>query len=380
MARHMSSTFIHGASLNEQNLFQGLMEGGVAAGLELINQLENRSDRAHDLVAVCRQVALLLPGDPSAVNRLYGAALADRDPVYARAVQHVLSLLDPGQGLVNPPPLLEQVEQPDFVRPMLFRESAGAVHEVLALLWEGAEHVFRRDPSTYGVTGLERVSFAARTPLARAYAGIARALGLTKTPLFQRRSAGPITVSLALLSPPAVVLSGEVRHETPELCFHLGAMLAGTVPRHALLFGSPESQARAVLKGLGFAFGPPRENAGHLGAVMNLAEVLWESIPARYQRRLRELCDDPETLDYDAAFQAARMSVRRAGLFASGDLGVALRETGLEDGAPQGFLDSPDAIQRFCAVNAAAQSLLNLALSPEYARTRWQFARGTTRY
>ena len=113
---------------------------------------------------------------------------------------------------------------------------------------------------------------------------------------------------------------------------------------------------------------------------MNLAEVLWESIPARYQRRLRELCDDPDTLDYDAAFHAARMSVRRAGLFASGDLGVALRETAAEDGAPPGLLDSPEAIQRFCAANAPARSLVSLALSPEYARTRWQFARSATRY
>lgn len=378
--RHASSTFNQGATPNEQQLFQALLDGNVEAGYELVKQLENRADRAHDLVNVCGRIALLRPGDPRAVARLYEAALADRDLVHARAVEHVLALLEPGHEPVAPPPLLDQVEQPDFVKPMLFRESSGAVHEVLGLVWEGAEHVFRRDPSTYGVTGLERVSFSARTPLARTYAAIARALGLTKTPLFQRRSAGPITVSLALLSPPAVVLSGEVRQETPELCFHLGAMLAGTVPRHALLFGSPESQARAVLKGLSFAFGPPRENTGHLGAVMNLAEVLWESIPARYQRRLRELCDQPEALEYDAAFQAARTSVRRAGLFAAGDLGVALREIGLEDGAAPGLLDTPEGLQQFCATSSAAQSLLGLALSPEYARTRWQFARNQTRY
>ena len=96
---------------------------------------------------------------------------------------------------------------------------------------------------TYGVTGMERVPLTAQTPVARVYMGAARALGLTRTPLFQRRGSGPITVNLALLSPPAVILSGEVQKETPELRFHLGAMLAATIPQYALLFGSPESQA-----------------------------------------------------------------------------------------------------------------------------------------
>ena len=39
--------------------------------------------------------------------------------------------------------------------------------------------------------------------------------------------------------------------------------------------------------------------------MLNLAEVLWESIPVRLQRRLRELCDQPDALDYDVALNAA---------------------------------------------------------------------------
>ena len=372
-ALDLSATFVGQGASGEQSLYDALRQGSVEAGLELVHQLEHRPSRAHDLVSVARRIALLLPGDVQAVSRLHDAALLDRDPVYARSAEQVLSVLTSGQG-VEPPPLSEQPEQPDAVRALLFREQSSRALEALSLVWEGAEHVFRRDPSTYGVTGLERVPAGAPMPLARAYAALARALGLLRTPLFQRRSAGPVTVSLALLSPPAVILSGDVRQESPELRFHLGAMLAAATPQYALLFGSPESQGRAVLRGLGFAFGPPRPGAGNTGAVLNLAEVLWESIPARLQRRLRELCDDPDALDYDAALSAAKLAVRRAGFFAAGDLGCALRQVALEEGYD--LEAQPQNMRTFVRDNPTARNLYSLALGAEYAHTRFQFARG----
>ncbi|HEY6077300.1 MAG TPA: hypothetical protein VIW29_00760 [Polyangiaceae bacterium] len=375
-ALDLSATFVGQAASGEQSLYDELRRGSVDAGQELLRQLEHRPSRAHDLVSVARRLALLLPGDVEAVSRLHDAALRDRDPVYARSAEHTLSVLTSGQG-IEPPPLSDQPEQPDAVRALLFREQGSRALEALSLVWEGAEHVFRRDPSTYGVTGLERVPAGAPMPLARTYAALARALGLLRTPLFQRRSAGPVTVSLALLSPPAVILSGDVRQESAELRFHLGAMLAAATPQYALLFGSPESQGRAVLRGLSFAFGPPRTDAGNLGSVLNLAEVLWESIPARLQRRLRELCDDPDALDYDAALTAAKGAVRRAGFFAAGDLGVSLRQVALEEGYALGTPEQ--SLRTFVRDNPAARNLYSLALGAEYAHTRWQFARGAGR-
>lgn len=371
-ALDLSATFVGQEASGEHALYDALRHGSIDAGLELVKQLEPRPARAHDLVSVARRLALLMPGDVQAVARLHEAALRDRDPVYARSIEHTLSVLTTGYG-VEPPPLAEQPEQPEAVRALLFREQGSRALEALSVVWEGAEHVFRRDPSTYGVTGLERVPAGAPTPLARAYAALARSLGLLRTPLFQRRSAGPVTVSLALLSPPAVILSGDVRQESPELRFHLGAMLAAATPQYALLFGSPESQGRAVLRGLSFAFGPPRESAGNMGAVLNLAEVLWESIPARLQRRLRELCDDPSVLDYDAALAAAKGAVRRAGFFACGDLGSSLRQVALEEGYD---LDTTEeGMRSFVRDTPAARNLYSLALGAEYAHTRWQFSR-----
>jgi hypothetical protein len=375
-ALDLSATFVGQEATGEQSLYDALRRGSIEAGLELVRQLEHRPNRAHDLVSVARRLALLQPGDIQAVSRLHDSALRDRDPVYARSVEHALTVITSGQG-TDPPPLSDQPEQPEAVRALLFREQSSRALEALSLVWEGAEHVFRRDPSTYGVTGLERVPAGAPTPLARCYAALARSLGLLRTPLFQRRSAGPVTVSLALLSPPAVILSGEVRQDSAELRFHLGAMLAAATPQYALLFGSPESQGRAVLRGLSFAFGPPRANAGNMGAVLNLAEVLWESIPARLQRRLRELCNEPDALDYDMALTAAKVAVRRAGFFASGDLGCALRQVAMEE---EYLLDSPQQnVRTFVRDNPTARNLYSLALGAEYAHTRWQFARSGAR-
>jgi hypothetical protein len=184
-------------------------------------------------------------------------------------------------------------------------------------------------------------------------------------------------VSLALLSPPAVILSGDVRQDSPELRFHLGAMLAAATPQYALLFGSPESQGRAVLRGLAFAFGPPRPGAANSGSILNLAEVLWESIPARLQRRLRELCAEADALDYDAALSGAKLAVRRAAFFAAGDLGASLRQVAAEDGYE---LDGAgQSMRTFVRDSPTARNLYSLALGAEYAHTRYQLARGGTR-
>jgi cellulose synthase operon protein C len=268
---------------------------------------------------------------------------------------------------------------PDAVRGLLFREIESPTLEALAIVWDTAEHLFRRDPGAYGITGLERIQPHAPTLLAHAYAGASRALGALRVPLFQRRTAGPVTVGVALLSPPAVVLSGDVQAETPQLHFHLGAMLAAASPQLVMLFGLPEAQARSVLRALAFAFGPSRPDASAIGPALNLAEMLWESIPARPQRRLRELCHDPVALDYDQAILQARIAVRRAGLFIAGDFAVAAREVCIDEGLDPEMLRTPEGFEALCRQSPSLSSLHALALSPEYAEIRWPEARGLAR-
>jgi hypothetical protein len=258
----------------------------------------------------------------------------------------------------------------------LLAREADAAGEALGLVWQHAPQVFRRDPVAYGVTGLERIQIGAPTPLARLYAAAARLLGMSRTPLFQRRDSTDVTVSVALLSPPAVLLVGDVRRESPELGYHLGAMLAASAPERVLLFGSSEQQARDILGALLVGFGPPSaQHRGHTAST-HLAEVLWQSIPARAQRRLRELGDDPAAFQYEPAMQNARRAVRRAGLLICGDLGVAVRET-LADLSVE-LASEPHGLASLAERFPDVADLVRLATSPEYAEARWQPGRSRT--
>ncbi|HEX4477008.1 MAG TPA: hypothetical protein VH142_18085 [Polyangiaceae bacterium] len=368
------------ASANEDALLSALSRGSIEAGKELVQELENRPDRTHDLVNACRHIAHFLPGDRWVLEKLYEATLADRNIVYARAVEHVLRAFDPKAALLAPPPLAEQIEQPDRVHAVLFRDTSCPATEALRLLWSGAQHLFRRDPSSYGVTGLERVSPGGPTPLSRLFGSAARLLGLTRTPLFQRRSADPVKLSVALLSPPALVLTGDAKSETPALGYQIGTMLAATLPEHVLLFGAPEAQVKNVLRALVAAFGPPSSERGGLASIATLAEMLWESIPARSQRRLRELCNEPSRIDYDLALSSAQQAVRRAGLFVSGDLTVAIREACADLGVSTRALDAPGGLEALCSSSPAVADLVRLATSLEFASTRWQQVRGGGRH
>jgi hypothetical protein len=355
-------------------LHVALADGDRAAGYELLAMLEGDPTRVHDRVAVYRRLALLAPEKHELLAELARSAREDRNPAYASSVEHGHAVVR-GDPPPEPPPLDELEAQPDAVRALLFRETQSPTLEALALVWETAGHLFRREPGAYGITGLERVQPNAPTALGHVYASTARVLGASRTPLYQRRTAGPITIGVALLATPSVVLSGDVARETPELFFHLGAMLAASAPHLVMLFGLPEAQARSVLRALGFAFGPSRPDASGIGPALNLAEMLWESIPARPQRRLRELCNDVDALDYDHALLQARLAIRRAGLFASGHFGVSVGELAAEDRLDAGLLGAPGGIARLGAESPSVRSLLQLALGAEYAETRWR-ARG----
>jgi hypothetical protein len=153
-------------------------------------------------------------------------------------------------------------------------------------------------------------------------------------------------------------------------------MLVATLPEYVLLFGSSETQARSILKSVLLAFGPPDENKSELASAASLAEVLWERIPTRSQRRLRELCHEPRGIDYETAMENARRAARRAGLFVSGDLGVTLRQTCRQEGIPPEAV-APASLSRLVTDSAAIADLVRLATGSEYSAARWQSLRGT---
>jgi cellulose synthase operon protein C len=355
----------------EPLLWDSLGEGLVEAGDVLAPILASSAERTRDLVRVRWQQVSLEPGDVDRLQSLRAAALANDDRVHARAVDHVLRAIDPDAGPLPPPPLAAQPDQPGILA-MLARPSMDPAGEALALLWEAAPQLFVRDPASYGITGVERILPGPSSPLARVYDAAMRLLGVPRVPLFVTRSTtGPLDSQVALLSPPSVILAGDVRQETAELRFELGRGIASALPHNVLRSGLPRDDGRAVVEALRTAFGPPELGRQVEARVARLAESFWQIIPASGQRRLQELLRAAPLVDHGELIEAAIQSGRRVGMFLAGDFPCAARAVLAESAQGSDDVLSASNLRAVCANVPALADLLRLAVRPEYADARW---------
>jgi hypothetical protein len=365
----------------EPLLWEALADGLTEAGDVLAPILASSPDRGPQLVRVRWQQVALEPGDVERLESLRAAALADDDRVHARAVEHVLRAFDPGAGPLPPPPLSAQPEQPGMLA-LLARPSMDAAGEALALLWEGAMELFVRDASSYGISGVERVLPGPSSSIARLYEGAMRVLGVPRVALFATRSAvSPLDTQVALLSPPAVILVGDVRQETAELRFDLGCGIAAALPHNVLRRALPSEETRAVVEALRTAFGPPELGRQVDARVARLAESFWQIIPASSQRRLQEILRAATVADYEELMEGALQSSRRVGMFLAGDFACATRallaESRTADArGPHPIREPPSLanLRELCLAVPALADLLRLAVRSEYAHARWHSA------
>ncbi|MEZ4306602.1 MAG: hypothetical protein R3F14_00935 [Polyangiaceae bacterium] len=245
------------------------------------------------------------------------------------------------------------------------------MNEALAIVWETG--LYRRDTASYGLTGVERIQPSSATPLGEIFANLLRLFGLGRVWLFHRRTAGPIRAEVALLASPSVVLTGDIAATDPAALLHaIGSHLTGAMPEHALVNGMPPEELRTLIDALVAAFGPldaaPRGNR----AVVRLEQSLWQLIPPRAERRLREICAHPHELRFESAVDSTQQAMRRAGLFASGSLATSVRavaEATAYDLDP--LRTAPDGLERACLESPAIADLVRLAIRTEYAEARW---------
>jgi cellulose synthase operon protein C len=353
----------------ESLLSLALADGSVEAG-DILAMLLSAPDRAHDAVRVRRQQVALEPGDVGRLESLRVAALADDDRVFARAVEHVMRAFDAGAGPLPPPSLAAQPEQPGIFA-LLSRPSMDAAGEALALLWEGAMPLFVRDAASYGITGVERVAPGPTSVIARLYEAAVRALDAPRIPLFVLRAgAGKPASQVALLSPPSVILAGDVREDTAELRFALGRCMCAALPHNVLRLGLPQEEGRALVDAMRAAFGPPESGRGVDARAARLAESFWQIVPPRTQRRLQELLGGTSVADYGDLVGRAHDSGRRVGMFLSGDFATAARALLAEEG-PRSERPTLPSLRDLCEEVPTLADLLRLAVSPEYARARW---------
>jgi cellulose synthase operon protein C len=354
----------------EPLLWEALADGLIEAGDVLAPVLASSPDRIPELVRVRWQQVALEPGDIERLESLRAAALAADDRVHARGVEHVMRAFDPGAGPLPPPPLASQPEQPGLLA-LLVRPSMDAAGEALALLWEGAMQLFVRDAASYRVTGMERIVPGPSSPIGRLYEVAMRVLGVPRVPLFVTRpAAGPVESQVALLSPPSVILAGDVRQETAELRFELGRALAAALPQNVLRLALPKAEGHAVVDALRTAFGTPELGRQVDARVARLAESFWQIIPASAQRRLQELLRTAALADYGELVESALQSGRRVGMFLSGDFGCAARAL-LAESAVSQERPTLENLRALCVASPVLADLLRLAVRSEYADARW---------
>jgi hypothetical protein len=310
-----------------------------------------------------------MPGDIDRLAALREAAIADKNGNYARAIEHVLRAFDASVGPLAPPPLSAQTLQPGILA-LLTRHSREPAGEAFACVWDGAQSLFAKPPTTYGMTGLERLVPGPASALSRLFEVALRLLDTPRFALFHRRGQGPLVPTTALLANPSAILSGYAGEDGPELRWAVGGAFSGVLPQNAMPLAMVESEARALWQVLGSAFGPPgrvkasRENAA-------LAEILWQTLAPRAQRRLKELLAQDVETPFELVVERAKQSGRRVGMFLTGDFGDAARRVAADFGRDRSLLEMPGGLPQLCGELPALADLYRLAIRPEYADARW---------
>lgn len=363
------------ASPTDDVLVSALEGGDVEAGRELLGRLLQGRGRSSDAVIVAQHLVALTPGDAATLGLLVTAAVRDKNTALALAVRHVIGAY--GAGETEPaPPADSLVDDRDAALLLVKMGATSPMHEALGIVWEHCQGMYRRDLVSYGISGVQRVPLSAPTPLGQLYRAASRVLGMMRTAVFRLPGHEEIAIQLGLLSPPAVIVSGDITESSPELAFHFGAMLAGAIPEHALLFGLPSEDVEHLLQALALSFGSGRPDTTDRPhpEVSRVASFLWETIPSRAQRRLSGLCREPGALDYAAISASSRRVLRRAGLLACGDIRIAVADACAESGMtpPTTLPELADRAKK----SGAVADLLGLALSPEYAELRFRTAGG----
>ncbi len=351
----------------EKTLFEKLGGGSLAAGHELCEKLLTDARRADDAVAVAWLMVRAEPGDRTALTDLERAASAAGDLIHAQAVAHVRHCTEDADA---PPDVEHQLVRSDVARKLLFSEADGQWPKALEVIWESTRRVLQWERAR-DLESAERVSGDEASPLAACYFPMSRLLGLAETPLLRIASPTDYRVNVVMLGEPSVVVRGQVEEDSASLRYDLGAALAGTLPPYAIINAATYEQIDDLFRAVHGAFGPPEASQTTYTSTARLAALLWESLPPRTQRQMTEWCRDGK-LTRELAAASARRAARRAGLFACGDLAVALNRVLADEAIPIEVLDRADGLARLCSKSRAAADLVRLACDPLYAHLRWQ--------
>lgn len=373
----------------ERLLGEALREGSVDAADLLDGLFKDEPARRGALLKVRRQAVELNPGNLLRLAALRDVAKADQNTNYVRAIEHVIRAFDPTQAPHLPPPLVVQNAQPGMLN-LLSRHSHEPAGEAFGVVWEGAPTMFAKGQPVASVNGLERVVPGPTTPVSALYELALRLLDPPRFPLFHRRTTtlgrprktdqgtelpfeegAPFAVSVTLLATPTAILEGDGREDSAELRWMLGVALSSVLPQNALVAGLGRPEARSLWQVILGAFGPPGLVTVERGDAQ-LADMLWQTLAPKTQRRLRELLATTDLTPFELVLERSKQSARRIGMFLTGDFGHAARKVIADyPQASAAELERPGGLEKLCTQLPSLADLLRLAVRPEYADARW---------
>jgi tetratricopeptide (TPR) repeat protein len=360
-------------SSEERALFEQLKAGSAAAGRQLCETLSGSSERADAALSVGLLLNRCEPGDAAALSVLERAAALAGDAVHMAALAHVRRISE-GVDLEDledeVPALEDQIERVELLRGLLFSEPDGLWPKALEVIWESTRRVLEWE-SVRDIQLARHIRQTPRSSLGDTYVALSGLLGLSGTPLLQMSASGEHRVRVIMLAEPSVLVHGDPSEDSPQLRYDLGAALAGTLPPYTIINAATYEQIGDLFRAVHAAFGPPETSQTNFTSTARLAALLWESVPQRTQRLMIEWCKDGK-LTRDWAVASARRAARRAGLFAAGNLGVALGRVVADEGIDPTLLEGGAGLARLCARSLAAADLVRLACDPVYAHLRWR--------
>ena len=245
----------------------------------------------------------------------------------------------------------------------------GPLGELLLLLGEVANLVCPDAKTALDGEALfdaKRLGASSDSAIVAMYPQVAKALGGPPTLLYTDPSKAAADLRLLLASPPVVVVGqrfaslrarsrsdAEVDSDA-ELRFRLGRMVELSRPHRAFAAGSDKETFARLVAGLWHAFGKP--DVEPTRDVAREAERLRHALPVQLRRRMSERFAtlSADELDLGGYLTACQRAADRAGLVASGHIGLAVYITGGLD---------------------RARHLVKLAASQKYFAARKKLAR-----
>jgi golgin subfamily B member 1 len=259
----------------------------------------------------------------------------------------------------------------------LSRGEATVMSEIFSCLWAGAPGLIGQRLEDFGVSSRDKVSPMAEMDLGRIYGQVAKALGSKKTALYVRAEGATEDVTIAVQSPPALVVAPSLAEgaSATEVRFQIARGLELTRPEYILAAGVRPKQFTALFASVLRAFHPRhakrRTAAGDVAAEQ--AAKLKKNVPYKVSKQLVELFQKLGNTSWSSLRwrSVVHQIGNRTGLILCGDLATAAEIVVRDEGGLSAEeAASPEAIRRLATTNEPLRELLRFAISEDYFALR----------